>query len=88
MPEINITMDGEAVAVNITSPLGYTDSGAVANALDGETINPAVTNTQELSVSDVLDAPSYPTQSDLPADRPVGFIALIEDENRIYFEGA
>jgi hypothetical protein len=45
-------------------------------------------NTEELSVSDVLDAPSYPTQADLPSNRPVGFIALIEDENRIYFEGA
>jgi hypothetical protein len=45
-------------------------------------------HSQELSVSDVLDAPSYPTQSDLPADRSTGFIALIEDQNRIYFEGA
>ena len=46
------------------------------------------TETGELSVSDVLDAPSYPTQADLPSNRPVGFVALIEDENRIYFEGA
>ena len=51
---------------------------AEADVVDGE----------ELSVSDVLDAPSYPTQADLPSNRPVGFIALIEDQNRIYFEGA
>lgn len=45
-------------------------------------------DTGEVSVSDVLDAPSYPTQADLPANRSMGFIALIEDQNRIYFEGA
>ena len=51
-------------------------------------VNNQTTNSRELSVSDVLDAPSYPTQAGLPSNRPVGFIALIEEENRIYFEGA
>jgi len=48
---------------------------------------PSVT-AEELSASNVLDVPNYPTQADLPSNRPTGFIALIENENRIYFEGA
>ena len=59
----------------------------VAGAEPSGTLNLGAADVRELSVSDVLDAPSYPTQADLPSNKPVGFIALIEDENRIYFEG-